>query len=635
MIQKALVTPSPSLRRQSGRTQMASPNYTNVPQSPTVRSTSSFSNLRRNPTRRSNSITSNSSGTPSRSTPSSRSETFLTPHHLKLKQSRSASSSSSMSNDPYTGTITVAIRIKPIVSQENLLWKAYPHSGNKITHHELGDFKFDHVFGPDRTNLDVFHSTCVPLIDNLFNEFNVTLFAYGMTGSGKTYTMMGEDTIDGLVGLCGSALFTKALLEGGIDCDKKYEVLVSYLEIYNERVYDLLDSSNGNNELKIRDDSTYGVRVVGLTEKRCDDTNELMKWVKKGDMSRKTGKTDYNTRSSRSHAIILIRLISTNLATGATSSNTLSLCDLAGSERAAVQQERRKEGAFINKSLLALGTVISKLSAESGHATSPGSSGSSFGSNHIPYRDSKLTRILQPALSGDSIVTTICTIDPRNESSTETINTLRFASRAKNVSLNITKKTNISNRVDEEKDNKIRELRRQLEEQEQLIYELKQNATNHQPDTDPLDNPNSVLLQTENSILKNKLLHYEKLIDKDTLDLENNELVEIVELLPPEVGMLLETKIQGLQSQIREYKKYTLELEEKLAYVNQNKQSINHIDDNNCISSADKEKIEELQKMLDRKDMMINALQSAKRIRERAFKPIDNELNTSLTLTNK
>lgn len=444
--------------------------------------------------------------------------------------------------------------------------------------------------------------------------------------------------------------------------DKKFDVIISYLEIYNERIYDLLESgleeslsrpstpsrlymgkgnSNGlSAELKIRDDTQYGVKVIGLTERRCESSEELLKWIAIGDKSRKIGETDYNARSSRSHAIVLIRLTSTDLESGTSRSSTLSLCDLAGSERATGQQERRKEGSFINKSLLALGTVISKLSADkinptgSNIHTTPTNTGSSSSgtvtsnnnipNNHIPYRDSKLTRLLQPALSGDSIVTTICTVDTRNDAAAETINTLRFASRAKNVALHVSKKSIISNgNNDGDKDRTIEMLRRQLEDQRRLISDLKGRPS---PDEGPSQfsidsniknngavDPNLALMKAENRILKYKLENCEKLLDKDVVDLQDSEIIEIVEMLPFEVGTLLETKFQGLESQIRQYRKYTQKLEDKIMTLEKPGNTATSLTGCGDTEAA------ELRKMLERKDKMIEALQSAKRLRDRAL----------------
>lgn len=539
-----------------------------------------------------------------------------------------------------------------------------------IVHEEIGEFKFDHVFASHCTNLEIYERTSKPMIDKLLMGFNATIFAYGMTGSGKTFTMSGNEQELGLIPLSVSYLFTN-IMEQSMNGDKKFDVIISYLEIYNERIYDLLESgleesgsristpsrlymskSNSNGlgvELKIRDDSQYGVKVIGLTERRCESSEELLRWIAVGDKSRKIGETDYNARSSRSHAIVLIRLTSTNVKNGTSRSSTLSLCDLAGSERATGQQERRKEGSFINKSLLALGTVISKLSADKMNSVgsnipSPSASGSSSSSgnatnngtspsNHIPYRDSKLTRLLQPALSGDSIVTTICTVDTRNDAAAETMNTLRFASRAKNVALHVSKKSIISNgNNDGDKDRTIELLRRQLEEQRRMISELKNRSNIGEPLTKSSNestyndikatgndgDPNLALMRAENRVLKYKLENCEKLLDKDVVDLQDSEIMEIVEMLPFEVGTLLETKFQGLESQIRQYRKYTQKLEDKIMALEKSGHTAM------SLTGCDGTEVIELQKMLERKDKMIEALQSAKRLRDRALKPLIN-----------
>ncbi|CAD6648881.1 HN1_G0022770.mRNA.1.CDS.1 [Saccharomyces cerevisiae] len=693
MIQKM----SPSLRRPSTRSSSGS---SNIPQSPSVRSTSSFSNLTRNSIRstsnsgsQSISASSTRSNSPLRSV-SAKSDPFLHPGRIRVRRSDSINNNS-RKNDTYTGSITVTIRPKPrsvgtshdhvgLKSPRYSQPRSNSHHGSNtfvrdpwfitndktIVHEEIGEFKFDHVFASHCTNLEVYERTSKPMIDKLLMGFNATIFAYGMTGSGKTFTMSGNEQELGLIPLSVSYLFTN-IMEQSMNGDKKFDVIISYLEIYNERIYDLLESgleesgsristpsrlymskSNSNGlgvELKIRDDSQYGVKVIGLTERRCESSEELLRWIAIGDKSRKIGETDYNARSSRSHAIVLIRLTSTDVKNGTSRSSTLSLCDLAGSERATGQQERRKEGSFINKSLLALGTVISKLSADkmnsigsnipstsasgsrssSGNATNNGTSPS----NHIPYRDSKLTRLLQPALSGDSIVTTICTVDTRNDAAAETMNTLRFASRAKNVALHVSKKSIISNgNNDGDKDRTIELLRRQLEEQRRMISELKNRSNIGEPLTKSSNestykdikatgndgDPNLALMRAENRVLKYKLENCEKLLDKDVVDLQDSEIMEIVEMLPFEVGTLLETKFQGLESQIRQYRKYTQKLEDKIMALEKSGHTAM------SLTGCDGSEVIELQKMLERKDKMIEALQSAKRLRDRALKPLIN-----------
>lgn len=693
MIQKM----SPSLRRPSTRSSSGS---SNIPQSPSVRSTSSFSNLTRNSIRstsnsgsQSISASSTRSNSPLRSV-SAKSDPFLHPGRIRIRRSDSINNNS-RKNDTYTGSITVTIRPKPrsvgtshdhvgLKSPRYSQPRSNSHHGSNtfvrdpwfitndktIVHEEIGEFKFDHVFASHCTNLEVYERTSKPMIDKLLMGFNATIFAYGMTGSGKTFTMSGNEQELGLIPLSVSYLFTN-IMEQSMNGDKKFDVIISYLEIYNERIYDLLESgleesgsristpsrlymskSNSNGlgvELKIRDDSQYGVKVIGLTERRCESSEELLRWIAIGDKSRKIGETDYNARSSRSHAIVLIRLTSTNVKNGTSRSSTLSLCDLAGSERATGQQERRKEGSFINKSLLALGTVISKLSADKMNSVgsnipSPSASGSSSSSgnatnngtspsNHIPYRDSKLTRLLQPALSSDSIVTTICTVDTRNDAAAETMNTLRFASRAKNVALHVSKKSIISNgNNDGDKDRTIELLRRQLEEQRRMISELKNHSNIGEPLTKSSNestykdikatgndgDPNLALMRAENRVLKYKLENCEKLLDKDVVDLQDSEIMEIVEMLPFEVGTLLETKFQGLESQIRQYRKYTQKLEDKIMALEKSGHTAM------SLTGCDGTEVIELQKMLERKDKMIEALQSAKRLRDRALKPLIN-----------
>lgn len=357
-----------------------------------------------------------------------------------------------------------------------------------------------------------------------------------------------------------------------------------------------------------------------------------MKWIALGNSNRKTGETDFNSRSSRSHAIVLIRLTCTDLKSGLETTSTLSLCDLAGSERATAQRERRKEGAFINKSLLALGTVISKLSAESTQNMGVG------GGHHIPYRDSKLTRILQPALSGDGIVTTICTVDAHAESSAETINTIRFASRAKNISL-VVKRNEMD--ISNEKDHIIENLRRQLEQQNETIAVLKSNNGTCRT-TDAGASEDALSLQSENKVLKLRLEHCEKLLDKDSMILQDQELVEIVDMLPPDVSTVLESKIQGIESQLREHKAYAAHLEHQL-------QNLQHQVTGQSISSRFAAEVDvdamlheqeaelmELRKSLERKDKMIEALQNAKRVRENILKPVGrsrlNQQNQQISL---
>lgn len=282
--------------------------------------------------------------------------------------------------------------------------------------------------------------------------YHGTVFAYGMTGTGKTFSMQGTATNPGVIPLAITDIFS-FIRETP---HREFLLRVSYLEIYNEKIHDLLAiNSTGINglqapleEIKLREDSKRGVYATPLKEEIVQSPTQLLRVIARGDNARRTAGTQWNARSSRSHAVVQIVVESRErqpgnasmaeskrqaLLPGGVRVSTLSLIDLAGSEKAADTAERRKEGSHINKSLLTLGTVIANLS---GDKEKPGAKDG----KHLPYRDSKLTRLLQPALSGNSLVSILCTIQIGSAGSVataqahtgETLNTMKFASRAKN-----------------------------------------------------------------------------------------------------------------------------------------------------------------------------------------------------------
>lgn len=397
---------------------------------------------------------------PERSAVSARRRVSSLPCDSSLVSSSLAqfSSSSSSSNSTYTSKVQVSVRVKPSLTDTPIadpgLWQVH---GSRIAVRDVGEFTYDHVFAPislttpsattAATTPDVFSRAVRSVLDRVLDGYSATVFAYGTTGSGKTYTMKGSEDNPGIVPLSARYLFDRIANSSNEGIKEKNEkissspvavVKLSYLEIYNEVVNDLLAPGTMPDEIKIRDDPARGgPRAFGLAEVEVRNPEELVSLIADGDRLRRTEGTEHNASSSRSHAIVQI-----TLTRGTGSVATLYLCDLAGSERAVAASERRKEGSFINKSLLTLGTVIARLAASS-QSSSILSSASLSSSNlqsstttaaHIPYRDSKLTRILQPALSGRSVVSVLCTVDFENTASvTETINTLRFASRARNL----------------------------------------------------------------------------------------------------------------------------------------------------------------------------------------------------------
>ena len=283
--------------------------------------------------------------------------------------------------------------------------------------------------------------------------YHGTVFAYGMTGTGKTFSMQGTASSPGVIPLAITDIFSYIRETPS----REFLLRVSYLEIYNERIHDLLSMPTGagvggntaQEEIKLREDSKRGVYASPLKEEIVQSPTQLLRVIARGDQARRTASTQFNARSSRSHAVVQIVVESRERIPGNAANNgnkrggmppggvrvsTLSLIDLAGSEKAAESKERRTEGSHINKSLLTLGTVIAKLSEhKEGKAADKDA-------KHLPYRDSKLTRLLQGALSGGSLVSILCTIQigaagstaSANSHTAETINTLKFASRAKN-----------------------------------------------------------------------------------------------------------------------------------------------------------------------------------------------------------
>jgi centromeric protein E len=336
--------------------------------------------------------------------------------------------------------------------------------------------------------------------------YNGTVFAYGMTGTGKTFSMQGTANQPGTIPLAITDIFSY-IRENP---EREFLLRVSYLEIYNEKIFDLLNQSTPGTQqedIKLREDSKRGVYASPLKEEIVQSPNQLLRVISRGDQARRTGSTQFNARSSRSHAVVQIVVESrervsshggspekdarrNKILPGGVLVSTLSLIDLAGSEKAADNKERRTEGSHINKSLLTLGTVIARLAGDEEDGAKPGDKEKS--AKHLPYRDSKLTRLLQPALSGDSLVSILCTIQlssaTTSASSTsahtgETLNTLKFASRAKNNIVSHAKKNESNTSGDpnsrallDRYRNEIQELRAQLEAQSKAQAKAKEEA---------------------------------------------------------------------------------------------------------------------------------------------------------------
>ncbi|XP_058524972.1 kinesin-like protein KIF21B isoform X4 [Ochotona princeps] len=362
--------------------------------------------------------------------------------------------------------VKVAVRIRPQLSKEKI---EGCHICTSVTPGEpqvlLGKdkaFTYDFVFDLD-TWQEQIYSTCVSkLIEGCFEGYNATVLAYGQTGAGKTYTMgTGFDmaTLEEEQGIIPRAI---AHLFGGIAERKRraqeqgvpgpeFKVSAQFLELYNEEILDLFDSTRDpdarhrRSNIKIHEDANGGIYTTGVTSRLISSQEELIQCLKQGALSRTTASTQMNVQSSRSHAIFTIHLCQMRLCTQpdlggeaipglpegtapASEYETLTakfhFVDLAGSERlkrTGATGERAKEGISINCGLLALGNVISALGDQSKKVV------------HVPYRDSKLTRLLQDSLGGNSQTIMIACVSPSDRDFMETLNTLKYANRARNI----------------------------------------------------------------------------------------------------------------------------------------------------------------------------------------------------------
>ncbi|KAI4976334.1 hypothetical protein ZWY2020_049941 [Hordeum vulgare] len=351
---------------------------------------------------------------------------------------------------PAKESVTATVRFRPLSSREirqgeEIAWYADGETVVRSEHNPNIAYAYDRVFGPTTTTQQVYDVAA-----NMLSVVPCTIFAYGVTSSGKTHTMHGDQRSPGIIPLAVKDAFD--IIQETLN--REFLLRVSYLEIYNEIVNDLLNPAGKN--LRIRED-LQGTFVESIKEEVVLSPTHVLSLIAAGEEHRHVGSTNFNLLSSRSHTIFTLTVESSpcfesNEGETVTFSQ-LNLIDLAGSEssRAETTGARRKEGSYINKSLLTLGTVISKLT--DGKAT------------HVPFRNSKLTRLLQSSLSGQGRVSLICTVTPASSNCEETHNTLKFAHRSKHIEIQA-----LQNKIIDEKSlikkyqSEIRRLREELEQ---------------------------------------------------------------------------------------------------------------------------------------------------------------------------
>ena len=386
--------------------------------------------------------------------------TFLTEPALKNSNYINATNKNSQKSQ-----IIIAIRLRPLSQNEKdlsdiesvsvinstSLTVSAENSTKKNNQIKYQQFFFDHVFDKNASQQEIYNKTTKPLLENIIEGFNATVFAYGATGSGKTYTMLGNNQNErGIMPRSVSDLFK--LLQK--QKNKEFRIQVSYVEIYNEEIRDLLGNRE---ELKLHEDPVKGVLLQGVKELYVENADNFFDILYKGNMKRTVGKTNANETSSRSHALLRINIENKDKEGPNSLKITCGrfiLVDLAGSEKnnPAINSNnnlsnnknalRQQEGAKINQSLLNLGICINALASKS---------------KFIPWRNSKLTHILKDYIGGNSKVVMISTISPSLFCLDETLNTLNYSNRAKNITTII--KKNVINVIDRESQvNKYKEI---------------------------------------------------------------------------------------------------------------------------------------------------------------------------------
>ncbi|XP_074910217.1 chromosome-associated kinesin KIF4A isoform X3 [Buteo buteo] len=329
--------------------------------------------------------------------------------------------------------VRVALRCRPLVPKETSegcqMCLSFVAGEPQVVVGNDKSFTYDYVFDPSVEQEEVFNTAVAPLIRGIFKGYNATVLAYGQTGSGKTYSMGGTYTANqehepsvGVIPRVIKLLFKEKEQRQ----DWEFVLKVSYLEIYNEDILDLLcPSRERSSPISIREDPKEGIKIVGLTERNVTCAQDTVSCLEQGNNSRTVASTAMNSQSSRSHAIFTI-CIDQKKKNDKNSSfhSKLHLVDLAGSERqkkTKAEGDRLKEGININRGLLCLGNVISALGDENKKG------------GFVPYRDSKLTRLLQDSLGGNSHTLMIACVSPADSNLEETLNTLRYADRARKI----------------------------------------------------------------------------------------------------------------------------------------------------------------------------------------------------------
>lgn len=414
-------------------------------------------------------------------------------------------------------TIKVCIRVRPLLPHEDVEYWTIDENENIISSVNFSDnsnqiqqnsfmakalmdsiytsqsFHFDKIYPQNSSSQTIYKEMCRDITKNVINGINGSIFTYGQTTSGKTFTMLGNPQKPGILPCVLKDLFDLIQKE---TCN--ISVYCSYIEIYNENIHDLLSNTNS---LKLIDDPKYGVIVSGAKLVHIKNFEGGIELKDKGEENRKYRDTLINEYSSRSHTIFQIFLESSQMdpnTNSITSRNSvLNMIDLAGSEKLNETESNSGETGYINKSLFALANVINKLAEGK--------------KKHIPYRDSKLTRLLSMALGGNSYITVICNVSPSATNFYQTLSTLRFASRAKVVKLN----PNINEYYNE---------REMIEMYKKEIEKLQYEINNESPEISKGQITQQNEINKEEEEKDYKMKYFNEVLKNKRLKLENDNL---------------------------------------------------------------------------------------------------------------
>lgn len=434
-------------------------------------------------------------------------------------------------------------------------------------------FTYDYVFDTDSKQTEVYDTCVRNLVEGCFSGYNATVLAYGQTGSGKTYTMgtgfepnaIQESSSDSSLGIVPRAvhhIFSKieSLRREASEKNQlppEFKISAQFLELYNEEIIDLLDESqNHSKQIKIHQENG-SIQMAGVTSQPVGSVVEAFDCLRVGALSRTTASTQMNTQSSRSHAIFTLAIHQTRVACDAQDVEILSakfhFVDLAGSERlkrTGATGERAKEGISINTGLLCLGNVISALADKSKKAS------------HIPYRDSKLTRLLQDSLGGNSQTLMIACISPSDRDFMETLSTLRYANRAKNIKNKVIVNHDTSSHT-------IALLRKEIQELKLELSELKQGKRVVGDDGNEYIND----MYHENAMLLSELQNL-KTRNKALQEANERLIARNAEVIADSASPEVKDIVQRYLTEIEELRVKLLEMEETCS--NLRKQTVNN-----------------------------------------------------------